>query len=188
MSDLRNIIDRPKFNMGSVSTLIYHCPSDDIETWPTVPVETADMVDAAKLVGNYAPVSGKGFVKFRVTMDTSGITYEDQGETDGMSFKQILSFFLAGLSTKRLGFAAMTLNRGGVFIVKNPNKSEWYAIGTEQFPAERQAGEGGGTGNTVAARAGVSYSFYSYANCPIYIYQGTAPTAMMHPDADESGS
>lgn len=188
MGDLRNITDRAKYNMGGVSTLIYHCPSDDIATWPTVPDEDANMEDAAVLVGSYAPVSGKGFVKFRVTMDTSGITAEDVGEIDGMSFMQKLEFFLASLSKKRLGFAAMTLNRGGVFLVQNPNKNEWYAIGTEKFPAERVKAETGGTGKAIADRAGVSFAFQSPANVPIYIYEGTAPTAMMHPDADESGS
>lgn len=186
MPELENVTRRFVRNIGSLGTTIYAIPHEDVLTFPALPAVDADMADAAKLVGDLVPRDGKGFIKLRATMDTPGIIGEKQGETDGISFKQKLQFFIAALDDINLGFSAKAMNRGWVFMLKDPNRDQWYCLGNEVFAAEAETGEDAGTGVGTVNRAGIAYNYYSVGYAPAYIYEGAAPTTMLL--EDESGS
>lgn len=185
--ELESVTRRYKRNIGSISTIIYAIPHEDVQTFPALPAVDADMKDAAKMVGNLVPKDGKGFIKLRATMDTPGIVGEKQGEMDGISFKQKLAFLIAGLDDANLGFCAKALNSGWVFIGVDPNRADQlFILGNEVFAAEAETGEDAGTGNATADRAGINYNYYSVGYAPVYLYTGTHPKDMLL--EDESGS
>lgn len=173
MLDLSNQLVDGK-NMGGTQKTFYYALAADVDTWPNLPAAATDLDDANVLEGNFAMLSGKKFFSGYLTLDTGEVVDEDQGEVDGMSYKHIFNLFHPGMKARLLGFMTKTNNTELVFIV--PDAEGLYrVVGSEQYPASRQAGEGGTTGKVAADRKGAGLSFYSYGNGPAPIYGGTIP-------------
>lgn len=167
-------IDEGK-NMGGVRNTFYYALADDVKTWPALPANPTDLDDACVLTGNFAMDSGKQFFTGYMTPYSGEVKDEEQGDTDGMSFKHIFNLFHPGMKAQLLGFMTKTNNANLVFIVADA-EGTYRVIGSEAYPARKQAGEGGGTGKATADRKGAGLSFYSFGNTPAPIYEGTIPT------------
>jgi hypothetical protein len=178
---LADFIEQDENNMGGLPNEIYVAKAEDVATWPTLPNLTGAQAAQAVLLGNFALKPGVAFRRVRVTLDTGMLNSEEQGETDGVSYKHMVKVFKSGLHESDLGFLSVTKNTGLVFIVPDANNKK-FVVGSQKFPARRQTGGTSGTGEGTTARRGSEVTFFSYGNGPAPIYNGTIP------GIDDSGS
>jgi hypothetical protein len=168
-------------NMGGGKCEIYMVLHSDIDVFPSKPEDDGDvsMEDLAKLVGDYDLKANKKWTILRAIEDTVLVQQEEQGEIDGMSNKNSVTFSIAGNDAQALGLAERTNNRKVVLLV--PDKmGRVRAIGSEACGAFRQA-QTHGTGTAAADRAMVTLQFAYYDFGPAPIYEGDI-------DLDASGS
>jgi hypothetical protein len=161
-------------NMGGIPSKVYFADKEDIAVFPTLPSNPADLDEIAVLTGDFQMKPGKKFHELYVTVDTSGLANEDQGEVDGMSFKPVLNIFHPGLGKEIQGFVSYTNNRDMVFVAPDA-EGVLRVVGSDLYPARKQAGDGANTGQAAADRKGVNLQFFSYGNTPAPIYEGTIP-------------
>lgn len=168
-------------NMGGGQCEIYAVLHADIETFPEKPEDddSVSMENLSKLIGDFVLKAGKKWITIRCIEDTVGVTHEEQGEIDGMSYRNVGSFGVAGNDKINLGLAERVLNRKVVLVI--PDKmGRMRVIGNEKCGAFRVAGTGG-TGAAAADRAMIQYSFASNDFGPAPVYEGSI-------DLDASGS
>lgn len=161
-------------NIGGNEQTIYIGISSDVATWATLPASPTDLDDVAVLENTFAFNVGKKFFTFYTTDESVELLNEEQGEVDGMSYKHIVNFFLPGAAKRLLGFLTKANNEQFVIIVKD-TQGRYRVIGSEMFPARKQAGGGITSGKVTGDRKGSDLSFYSYGNTPAPIYEGTIP-------------
>lgn len=161
-------------NMGGLPRDFYYCYASDVSIWPTLPnpdTSTVAMADAQMLVGNLVLKPGKYLKKGYMTPEASELRNEEQGETDGMSYKHVLEIFHPGMKKELGGFMRATNNADLVFIFSDA-EGQRYMLGSDLFPARRQSGGNSATGKKAGDRKGASMQFYSYGNGPCPIYPG----------------
>jgi hypothetical protein len=178
---LDDIVEAAEHNMGGLQEEVYGAYASDIAVWPTLPNLTGTQEQQAVLVGNFVMKPGKSFKRIRTTLDTGGVRSEEQGETDGISYKHMMKFFKSGMNKKDIGYLSVTKNTGMVFVAPNANGVK-LICGSKAFPARRQPGGFTDTTETTAGRNGSEVTFFSYGNTPAPIYEGTIP------GIDDSGS
>lgn len=161
-------------NMGGITQKVYYGFWKDVLTWPTKPVNPANVEENGVLTGDIVMKPGTRLFELYITDDTGEFNIESVGEVDGKSFVEHLVFFHPGLQKKILGFINAAKNDNLVFIPTDA-EGQMYLMGDEMRPAVYQgAPDGGGTGKETAARKGMSCEF-TYKTNSVYVYEGTVP-------------
>jgi hypothetical protein len=164
-------------NMGGIKQKIYFGLWDDVETWPTKPVNPLTPEDNAVLTGSVVMKAGKRMFEMYITDDTGEFKIEPVGEVDGKSFVEHLSFFHPGLQKSMVGFVNIAKNND-LFFIPTDAEGQMYLMGDEMRPAVYQgAPDGSGTGKETAGRKGISAEF-TYKTPNVYIYEGTVPLTL----------
>lgn len=161
-------------NMGGLIQTVYFGYHADVAAFPTKPDSPTTLETCAALTGDLVMKAGKRLFEMYITDDTGEFKIEPVGEVDGKSFVSHLTLFHPGLSKKILGFMNAAKNENLVFIVKDSNNNV-FLMGDELRPAVYAGSpDGGGTGKTTAARAGMSAEF-TYKTSNIFVYTGNIP-------------
>lgn len=170
-------------NMGGIrSEGIYIAAHSDILTFPAEPAEGAATETLGKLTGNFVMRPGKRFFEIRATEETGELRYEEIGDRDGMSVKQILDLFHPQMKALLIGWIEKTLNTKVVIIVTS-REGVMYVLGSQHIGAQRSAGSGT-TGKTSDNRKGSNMLWECYGHGPCRVYQGSVPLT----EASGSGS
>lgn len=157
-------------NMGGLKITGYFALIADIDTFPELPTNPATPAEEITLSGSFAMKVGKYFHKLYMTMETSEIKDEVQGELDCQSFKHSAEVFFPGTSAEALAFAANVNNSSMVFIFQEASGGNWRVIGSAAFPARCKPSFT--TGKATADRKGMTMEIFSYGYTPAPLYDG----------------
>lgn len=159
-----------KKNMGGIKTTAYYAPVSEIDVFPELPANPATPEDEVTLDGRFIFDSGKFFRKLYLTMETSEVKDENQGERDGQSFKHTAEFFFPGTEAEALAFAANVNNTGMVFIFEEISGGNRRVIGSAAIPARVMCSFT--TGKATADRKGMTVTVEGYGYTPAPLYDG----------------
>lgn len=155
--------------MGSITTKIWYAPVSDFEVGgiPAVPVSPDDIESAAVVTGLFDFLSGKTWKTIDIIRETGSIVCEPQGEVDGKSFLNKLSFTIAGNTKKGLGFSRYANNTDLIVIAKESD-GQLRMLGSEDFGAKAEE-IAPTTGATTADRKQISFvvSYPSVSPAPV---------------------
>ena len=161
MANLANLLhDSGADNIPGISA-IYYADHGDVLTWPTPtsgdPTAAVDFDTLVTIPGDIIMDVGKEFKKIYLTRETGEHRFEQQGEYDGKSFKQVLEFLHPGSKAAVDGFASWAGNANAVFILidKEGNK---FLFGSQYEPAKSQSLTGTG-GMAPEDRKGSTFIF-----------------------------
>ncbi|MBW6490838.1 MAG: hypothetical protein K0B15_06535 [Lentimicrobium sp.] len=164
--------DEPE-NMGGLTSEMYIGLSGHIATWPTLISNPQTDEEAVTLQGSFAMNLDKHFIKVYSTPDTAKLEPENQGETDGQSFKQKGELFYPGTRKEAVAFARKINNARGCIIGIDPNTGERYVVGSKEKPVYFKPSVS--TGGAAADRRGVKLEFNSDSFLPFAFYDGAIP-------------
>lgn len=159
-----------KKNMGGIKTIAYYAPVSEIDNFPELPANPSSAAAEVTLDGRFTFESQKFFRSLYITMETSEIKDENQGERDGQSFKHSAEFFFPGTDAEALAFAANVNNTGMVFIFEELSGGNRRVIGSRAIPARVQCSFT--TGKATADRKGMTVTVESYGYTPAPLYDG----------------
>jgi hypothetical protein len=131
---------------------------------PANPVTEADLVTA---IGAFAfREAGSTPILIYATDKTVQFDAENQGETDGQSFRQHGQFFHPGSKMEVSAFARRVNNTPGYLVVIGPDGTQ-YLIGQPGLPCTIKPGFTGGAART--DRKGTMFTFEADSFAPIVI-------------------
>lgn len=159
-------------NMGGFTTIAYFAALQDIATFPTLVQNPTTDEEMVKLQGHYVMQSAKFFISVYCTPETVALAANNQGETDGQSFRLEGEFFYPGTAQDCRAFARKINNSRGVLILVDPD-GERVVVGTEKFPCFFKPNIN--WGKAAADRKGMTVSFYQNHFAPGLIYNGSIP-------------
>lgn len=154
-------------NMGGFKPKLLCVPFDAVSAWPTIP----DPLDAATT--NEGMVTATGSFTFKTDAGISAPIFlystdgeveykaEIQGERDGRSFKQTLSFFFPGNLKEMHAFNAMVKNTDCFYIIEDTDGKQ-IIMGAEGFPVDNSPSFNGGKAR--ADRRGTTYTCTADSN------------------------
>lgn len=157
-------------NMGGIKTIAYYAPVSEVDNFPELPANPVTAAQEVTLDGRFTFNVGKFFRKLYITMDTSEVKDENQGERDGQSFKHTAEFFFPGTSAEALAFAANVNNTGMVFIFEEVSGGNRRVIGSKAIPAMVKCSFT--TGKATADRKGMTVTVEGYGYTPAPLYDG----------------
>ena len=163
-------------NMGGYKSRLLFVPADAVSAVPTVPDpdKAADNTELVKAAGSFTFITGSGISKPIYLYSTDGeveFKAEPQGEPDGISFKQALSFFFPGNTPGMHAFNALVKNTAGYYIFEDVDGRQ-LIMGQPGLPASTSPSFNGGKaradrrGTTYTATADSKYSSF-YLETPI---------------------
>jgi len=164
--------DEPE-NMGGLTSEMYIGLSGHIATWPTLVSNPTTDEQAVTLQGTFVMAANKHFIKVYSTPDTAKLEPENQGETDGQSFRQKGELFYPGTRKEAIAFARKINNARGCIIGIDPNSGERYVVGSKDKPVYFKPSIS--TGGAAADRRGVKLEFSSDSFLPFAFYDGAIP-------------
>lgn len=156
-------------NMGGYRNRVLFVPACAVSAAPEVPsISTAS--DPADLV------TAEGAFVFKETGDKPIIIYatdktvqmdaENQGETDGQSFRQFGEFFHPGPKVEAAAFARAVNNTSGYLIVEDTSGMQ-YMVGSPGLPCTIKPAFTGGAART--DRRGFSFAFEADSFSPFVV-------------------
>ena len=123
--------------------------AEEVGTWPTLPVGTAEapitMENAGKWAGDLAMKNGCQLYELNFTDETGELKITDQGEKGGKSFLYELDITRAKMNATMFGFENAIKDRNLVLLVRDRN-GVWYLMGDEFAYAMKVDGDGSTTG------------------------------------------
>jgi hypothetical protein len=158
-------------NMGGIKTTIYYTDAANITTWPVPSENPSAPEDSVNLSGNFELATGKKWHSVYVTQDTGGVEDMIQGDRDGKSFINKLTFFTPGNKPKLLGLIKQLLNANTVWLVPDA-QGQYRVVGSEDFPAKMDEATIT-TGQTTEDRRGATMTFSNASRHPAGIYTGS---------------
>lgn len=140
-------------NMGGYKNRLLFFPSGTVDIVPeiVIPESGASASDTVTAKGKFqnSPVAPEVLptdavpVTIYATKGTVQLSAENQGETDGQSFIQRLSFFHPGNKASVAAFARKVNNTPGYYVVEDPDGTQ-YMVGSKGLPCTmKPAFEGG---------------------------------------------
>lgn len=155
-------------NMGGFKPRLLFIPAEVVSAIPTVPApeEATDNADLVTAKGAFTFVTD-GTIKQPIYLySTDGeVEYkaEAQGETDGISYKQTLSFFFPGNMPEMHAFSALVKNTPGYYVIEDVDGRQMM-VGQDGLMAATSPSFNGGKaradrrGTTFTATADSNYS------------------------------
>lgn len=155
-------------NMGGYKPRLLFIPADAVSAIPQVPKpeEATDNVDLVTATGTFEFVAGGSVTKPIYLYSTDGeVEYkaETQGEVDGISYKQTLSFFFPGNLPEMHAFSALVKNTPGYYVIEDVDGRQ-LMVGQDGLMASTAPSFNGGKaradrrGTTFTATADSNYS------------------------------
>ncbi len=159
-------------NMGGFNSSAFLGISTDIDTYAELPAVPAAEADYVTLEGVYVMKPTKKFIEVHVTPDTAKAIAENQGETDGQSFKLKGEFLYPGTKAECRAFARKINNARGVIILEDA-EGERLVVGTKARPCYFKPTLD--WGQKAADRKGMTVAFESDSFVPGYLHDGAIP-------------
>jgi len=159
-------------NMGGLQVTGYYTTIDECTTIPELfasPSTAAEEVTLDHTTTPFAFETGGCFKELYMTLETSKVEDEPQGEIDGQSFVHKAELVYPGTSADALAFAAAVNNSKMLFIFKESD-GQMRVIGSKAFPARCKVTVT--TGAKTADRKGLTIEIFSYGYTPAPIYEG----------------
>ena len=169
---------------GIVDKILYGY-ADEVGTWPTLPVGSAQspltLEEAGAWDGDLAMQNGCCLYELHFTDETGELKITDQGEKGGKSFLYELDITRAKMNAQMFGFENAVKDRNLVILVRDRN-GVWYLMGDEMAPAMKVDGDGSTTGKAGTDQNRTSLKFqYS---CPRkLVYMGETTSLLTAPNA-----
>lgn len=159
-------------NTAGIQQNVYFINHQDVDTHPTFP-KIEDGTDLASLVtvtdDIVLKLLKKAF-KVEVTLETGAGTSDTQGEMDGMSFKNGLTFLIPGNKANADGFARYAKN-GSFYLLYFEQDGAPRLLGHPGYPAKLVSAPGT-TGQKTGDRKGRTFTFNSVWSGPAPIFTG----------------
>ena len=161
-------------NMAGVKVTGYYAPIADVDNFPELPENPADVDEEVTLesVTGVTMQTTKNFLTLYSTQETSEVVDENQGEPDGQSFVHKATVFYPGNKANAMAFAKHVNNSNMVFIFEEATGSR-RVIGSRAFPAKCKPSFT--TGKATADRKGITIEIMSYGYTPAPFYTGAIP-------------
>lgn len=157
-------------NMGGWQNQVAFVPGCHAKAVPLLPKEIAKDEDLVTAAGafEYKDAAGKPMYIY-ATDKTVKYSAENQGETDGQSFKISGEFFHPGTKVEAAAFARKVNNTPGYLILISP-EGEQFMVGQPGLPCTIKPSFDGGQARS--DRRGFKFSFEADSYCP-YVKLGT---------------
>lgn len=152
--------------MGGFKPKVLFVPFDSVSAYPAIP-------GPAAATSNEALVTATGGFTFKTAGEYTAPVYlystdgeveykaEIQGERDGRSFKQTLSFFFPGNLKEMHAFNALVKNTDGFYVIEDTDGNQ-LIMGVEGFPVDNSPSFNGGKSR--ADRRGTTYTCTADSN------------------------
>ncbi|MDR1436824.1 MAG: hypothetical protein LBI65_01765 [Candidatus Symbiothrix sp.] len=150
-------------NMGGMKNRLAFIPLCDVSAVPLLPASPATDEDLVTATGSFELKSDGKPVYIYATDKTVKFTSENQGETDGQSFKQSGEFFYPGNKTAAAAFARKINNTPGYLILEDPEGNQ-YIVGQPGLPCTLKPSFDFGQART--DRRGFKFTFEADSFCP----------------------
>ncbi len=125
-------------NIGGTSGIIYGAATSLFTaagiTEPLAYTVATTMVEMAENADDFVFATGGRFWEFYTTENTGKLTYKEQGDMDGKSYKPEGEIFYPGDELSFMGFMRWAKNQKFIFIIPMAN-GVMHQVGTRAFPA-----------------------------------------------------
>ncbi|MCX2473560.1 hypothetical protein OQZ33_04365 [Pedobacter sp. MC2016-05] len=139
---------------------------------PTVGTTAGSVV---AITGNHLMKVGKAPIECSILFDKSGINWKLAGEKLSKIFEQGAEIFVPNNSVTNLGTARGLKNYRFICLFgKLDDSGHFYQIGSEEISAT-VTDAAGGTGVGPTGEVGTKFTLQSYAQAPVFSYEGTIP-------------
>ena len=151
-------------NMGGFKSKLLFIPKNCVSAVPELPAAPTDNEALVTAEGQFAFKQDAGVTKpiyLYSTDGTVGYNAETQGEKDGISFLQTLTFFFPGNLPEMHAFNALVKNTPGYFVIEDVDGRQ-IMVGMEGLPASASPSFVGGQAR--ADRRGTTYTVTADSN------------------------
>lgn len=157
-------------NMGGFKNRVLFIPDCSVSAVPALPDIITDAADLVTAAGAFTFITaGDTPVLIVATDKTVKLDAENQGETDGQSFRQFGELFFPGSMVEAAALARKINNTPGYLIVEDPNGVQ-YMVGSKGMPCSVKPSFTGGAAR--ADRKGFLFTFEADSFCP-FVALGT---------------
>lgn len=161
-------------NTAGIGQDIWVAKLADIETLPVPILDDSagdgSFTDLVTITDNIVMKAGKVFNKIRVTLETSALNGDIQGNMDGKSFKNAISGQLPGNKAQALGFLQWAKNSSLIAIIEELD-GQVRLLGHRAYPAKLTAG-GASTGAKTTDDRAVKFTLESVRKGPAPVFAG----------------
>ena len=151
-------------NMGGYKNKLLFIPYGSVSAVPTLPSSPTDNAAMVTAAGTFVFKTGGDVAKPIYLYSTDGMVgfnAETQGEKDGISFLQTLTFFFPGNLPEMHAFNALVKNTPGYFVIEDVDGRQ-IMVGMEGLPASASPSFTGGQAR--ADRRGTTYTVTADSN------------------------
>lgn len=157
-------------NMGGYQNRLLFIPACSVSSIPELASAVAETEDLVTAVGSFVfNDNGDKPILIYATDKTVQLDAENQGETDGQSFRQFGEFFHPGTKVEVGAFARAVNNTPGYLVVVGPDGTQ-YMVGSKGLPCSLKPAYAGGAART--DRKGTTFTFEADSFAP-YVILGT---------------
>ena len=151
-------------NMGGMKNRLAFIPVCEVTAVPTLPANPVSEEDLVTATGNFEfkEPTGKPIYIY-ATDKTVKFSVENQGETDGQSFKMSGEFFHPGTKVEAAAFARKVNNTPGYLLLEDPESNQ-YIVGQPGLPCTIKPSFDFGMART--DRRGFKFTFEADSYCP----------------------
>ncbi len=154
-------------NMGGYKNRLLFIPACSVTATPELTDPVTTVADLVTATGAFTfKESGDKPLFIYATDKTVKMDAENQGETDGQSFRQFGEFFHPGSKVENAAFARKVNNTAGYLILEDPDGTQ-YMVGSPGLPCTIKPAFTGGAART--DRKGFMYTFEADSFCPLII-------------------
>ena len=166
--------DDAEDNTAGLAQNIYYGKISDVMTFPAPVVDDSagngNLADLVTISSNIVMKSGKVMQKIYITLEEAELNGKLQGEIDGKSYMNGITFLHPGSKAAVLGFAQWSKNADLFFIVQEAD-GQRRILGHPAYPAKASDGDLT-TGKKSADRKGNTFTFQSARKGPCPIFTG----------------
>lgn len=151
-------------NMGGYKSKLLFIPLGSVSAVPQLPAEPTDNEAMVTAAGAFTFKTGAAVTKPIYLYSTDGMVgynAEPQGEKDGISFLQTLTFFFPGNLPAMHAFNALVKNTPGYYVIEDVDGRQ-IMVGMEGLPASASPSFAGGQAR--ADRRGTTYTVTADSN------------------------
>ena len=151
-------------NMGGFKNKLLFIPMNCVESIPSLPTSPSNNAELVTAAGAFAFKQSADVSKPIYLYSTDGMVgynAEPQGEKDGISFLQTLTFFFPGNLPEMHAFNALVKNTPGYYIIEDVDGRQ-IMIGMDGLPAATSPSFAGGQAR--ADRRGSTYTVTADSN------------------------
>lgn len=156
-------------NMGGYQNRLLFIPACAVSSVPQLPpkAEIQDTEDLVTAEGSFVfKNNGDKPILIYATDKTVQLDAENQGETDGQSYRQFGQFFHPGAKKEVGAFSRVVNNTPGYLVVVGPDGTQ-YMVGSEGLPCSMKPAYAGGAART--DRKGSTFTFEADSFAPFVI-------------------